>query len=315
MGPDRYSEELQRLRTQKNAWFRIAQVVNEALQANGWKQGSPSAKRWLVEAAECAGIELNTLNRMLALQKYVLELGPAVAERDRLPFATLEILKRIDAMDPELAIKLLPAVISGEATMRMLRLRLEELIAATPRDQKSIRSQAKRDAVEFERVAAQCIDENLGKFGCGTGHLLVAFHPGMLSPRPPYFQVDLIAYDPANSANGAVGFLVYSVRPDVSAFKDIAPRLFHRGCYLSNYFQRFYLVLPNADDQSSLNQLAQAFQDVGKRNIGVVSLDTFNLQSSTPDSSLPPSLMWLSPSDLPPANPDLRSLISWTICD
>lgn len=304
---DKALRELAALRSRKHRWYSVATIIARTIQSRGWSAGQPALKEWLVQAAEASDLSLNTLGRLQAVREFLdgVTASPAAkvtGDPDTFPMSSLEILKRIHAIKPELALELLQPTISGEFSLRRLRERHDALAADPAHGRISDRALTKRATVELSRVATAALQHDLTAFGLAPGHRLLARR---VIARA-FVRVDALAYQPDDVHETICGICFIRLGPEAGALSQDLQSVLYRLSYLAGFFRKLIAIFPATGAEAFVKELKESLKLARRGNVMLLSVE------EAADSLAPPVVTPLhTPARDSVPVPDCRGSISW----
>lgn len=301
MDPQQSLERIKQLSLLRANWHSVASEVAAVAAERGWRSGDVAMNEWVARAALAANVTPNTIGRLVAARDFLHRVaGPKVASRwgdlDQLPFSSVEILKRIDAINVDAARALLDPAMKGEIPVRELRERYEALVSNRADGRMQARANTKREGAAFIKSMQTALERDLRSFGCGPS---IELYRGRFKDSRFSLHINGIAFDPRDISGTIVGFdghMTRNVRP-INLF-------LYRMAYVSAFFARYVVVFASDADQEGLLELQTTLRETGRTNIDVALL--------TVDESAAPQVRLLG---TPVVNagplPDCRPLMAW----
>lgn len=304
---DKALRELQALRTRKHRWYSVAKIIARTIEARGWSAGQPALKDWLSQAADASDLSLNTLGRLLAVREFLDALaqspGPNVTgDPDTFPMSSLEVLKRIHAIKPALAVELLQPTISGELSLRALRERHDALAGDAAHGRTSDRALSKRAAGALGRLAMTALQHDLAAFGFAPGHRLL----GRRVITRAFVHVDALVYRPDDVVGSVSGICFVRLGSDVATLSKEMVSVLHRLCYLAGFFHKLIAIFPAATPDDFMKELKESLKAARRVNVALVSVE----ENADP-LAVPVIVPLLTPTHDAGPVPDCRASIHW----
>lgn len=309
MKPENALSRLQELKLLKNNWYSVAKTVSQVIEENHWLPGQVATNRWLAQVKATMGLTGNTIGRMLAVREFLDELagdrGPRKwGDPDTFPMSSLEILKRIHAIDRQRALALLETALKGETRLRQLRSELALLASGDNQARTSSRALTKRAGAAFKKQVMKSFDQWPEDYGCAA---YVSWGPLAVSPFPYFFQVDSVALDTKSQSvpDTLIAIDVYAdARTSEQVRKTLGQRL-AQICYRSSFVSRYFAIFPIELDREVLAPLLKTLDALGIRNVAIVTADLSS-------SSRRPKVAFLrAPTPGAGPTPDRRHLMPW----
>lgn len=299
--------ELQALRTRKHRWYSVAKIIARTIQSRGWSAGQPALKEWLAQAAQASDLSLNTLGRLLAVREFLdgLIASPAsniAGDPDSFPMSSLEVLKRIHAIKPALAVELLQATVNGELSLRALRERHDALAADAAHGRTSDRALTKRAAGALGRLATAALQHDLADFGFAPGHRLL----GRRVIARAFVQVDALVYRPDDVAASVSGICFVRLGPETATLSKDMVSLLHRLCYLAGFFRTLIAIFPAEIPAPFIKELMESMKYARRGNVALVTVE----EAADPLAAPMVVPLLTPPGDAGPV-PDCRASIHW----
>lgn len=243
---------LQRIRDATNSsgrWLPVADAAAEILRTDAWRATHPSAGDWIVDAAHQAGYSVNAFRRQIRVTDFLrnnvtAEQWPTLLQRD-LPFGNLEVLHRLFDTNPGQALAMLPDVLKGGKTYRVMRELYHQSVAkAAGRKVYANRAQ------QFEVEASECIKANLNEFlGAIDSNITVQFLQALRGF--PYARPDLLLCGSVKSPQGTSSTLfvdAFEIKLfGVDDSKQILIRTLEQMSLFESFFRQVWLIYPRID--------------------------------------------------------------------
>ncbi|MFO1315492.1 MAG: hypothetical protein U1F58_07785 [Burkholderiales bacterium] len=304
---DKSLRKLEALRARKHRWYSVAQIIAETIEDRGWSAGQPAFKDWLAQAAQASGLSLNTLGRLLAVREFLdgiaaLPASGLTGDPDSFPMSSLEVLKRIHAIKPVLAVEMLRPTVSGELSLRALRERHDALVADAAHGRTSDRALSKRAAGALSRLASTALQHDLAAFGYTPGHRLLARR---VIARA-FVHVDALVYQPDHVAESVSGICFISLGAEAVTLSKEMVSLLHRLCYLAGFFSRLIAIFPAAIPDAFIKELKESLASARRSNIAL-----FAVADADDSLAVPVVKPLLVPAHDAAPIPDCRGSIHW----
>ncbi|MFO1302997.1 MAG: hypothetical protein U1F54_04650 [Burkholderiales bacterium] len=298
-------QELAELRSRKHRWHSVAEIIARTIESRGWSAGQPALKAWLAQAAEASGLSLNTLGRVQAVRGFLNTLArePGTQMRgdpDTYPMSSLEVLKRIHAINPALARDLLGSTLNGALSLRALRERHDALAEDAGHGRTPDRAITKRSSGGLARLAVSALQDNLAAFGFAPGHRLL---PRRLIARA-FVRTDALVYRPDEVEQSISGVCFTRFTPDAD-MRETQGVLYRLG-YLSGFFRRLIVIVPSDVDAHIISDLVAAFKDSRRFNVAL-----FEVSEPVDALATPHVKALLTPPENALPTPDCRASIQW----
>lgn len=302
---DKSLQELVALRSRKHRWHSVAEVIARTIESRGWSAGQPALKAWLAQAAEASGLSLNTLGRLQAVRGFLNTLARESGTKmrgdpDTYPMSSLEVLKRIHAINPALARDLLGATLNGALTLRALRERHDTLAEDARHGRTPDRALTKRNSGGLARLAVAALQDNLAAFGFEPGHRLLARR---VIARA-FVQVDALVYRPDDVEQSISGVCLARFTPDAD-MRETQSVLYRLG-YLSGFFRRLVAIVPSDVGATITSDLVDALKDSRRFNVAL-----FEVREPVDALATPHVKPLFTPPEDAVPTPDCRGSIQW----
>lgn len=300
-------QELTALRSRKHRWHSVAHVIARTIAARGWSAGQPALKAWLAQAAEASDLSLNTLGRLQAVRGFLDTLAEErgvkmPGDPDTYPMSSLEVLKRIHAINPALARDLLVPTLTGELSLRALRERHDAVAEEAKHGLTPDRARTKRASGGLARLAFAALQYDLSAFGLAPGHRLLARR---VIARA-YVRTDALVYRPDDVEQSVSGVCFARFTREVGAGMRETESVLYRLGYLSGFFRTLIAILPSGTSATITSELIAALKDSRRSNVALFEVSEPLDMLATP--RVVPLLV--PPEDAVPV-PDCRGSIQW----
>lgn len=292
-------------------WYLVAKLITLTISTNRWKPGQTALSEWMSSASKVTGFSLNTLGRMISVYEFINQIAPPKAIEDNpgsYPFSSLEILKRIHVIEPSRTSILLAKINNKEISMRDLRKELESLQSEQPKGDTNRRFTFMRKSSEFKKLALTRIEKSLSEFNFTEDCVYAVFSKKKLDREDNGFipTPDAFAFNPDSINKSITGFDITYIGHEKNQLMHIKPNLILKCCYMSSFYSKMYLVLPDTVDLKSAQNIADTFFCTKRFNIGVVLL------KSAESQDIGSNFVFLyQPSDKATPTPDCRALVGW----
>ena len=295
--------ELARL---KNNWYSVAKTVDDAIKSHGWTPGQAAVTEWVGEAARVVGLTPNTIGRMLAVRDFYDTLAGSPGAKpqgdpDSLPFTSLEILKRIHGVNPDVARNLLDAAMSGKLSSRRLRERYDAVVQESGSSKSWGRELTNRAGNAFEGLVLLRAALDPTEFGCPRGVRVYQ----TAGSRAHFLPITAVAVDPLRPG-AVIGIDAFFVEPrNVEAFLRRHNILVHRMAYAAGFFDIYIAVFPSTLQLERLVQLSEILIATKHENVSIALIDGDQAANRAKVRLVHTGKNGASPS------PDCRELVAW----
>jgi hypothetical protein len=264
---------LQHAKERREPWFTVARAVRSLIREGGTDlpaQVSAAKRptyspRLLVRAADASGYSPNLLARFVLVLEFVERLAAAglvtIEAVQGASFVSLECLKRIWTIDPEMVRDLLPKVLRGGVNVRDLRAETQRM--TDPR----VRARRLKTPEEWQMLARVLKEELPSLSGSPTGHFV-----RVTRKLGPFVGADFLIIgerDGRVESVDAIEAKAMSTFASAGAVEDAISRTALR----STFFSRYWLILGDAR-KSVLARFAWAIDVLSLKNVGIGELDS-----------------------------------------
>lgn len=276
-------DRLKNAKVSDTNWQEIAHVLREGMENQVWRESHQTPSAWLEDAAEKSGYSTSMLRRMIALDKFLHREKKHIPELaavsgEVLPFAILEIFKRVYDADPITAKGLAARLVAGDLKVSEIRKIQTELTREGRGRQRFIddrrpltgaqvmsHSLGRMAARDFAIAASEAVEAALEKLGNAD---TVTYHAGHFKFR--YASPDAVAI-------GRNGLTIKWI--DAYDFKAIGRipvrsrynQLLAETTFNATFFRNYWLVIP--EESSTGYELAKDLQNLECGSVGVMTYD------------------------------------------
>lgn len=265
---DTIAADLTGAKEARRPWTQVAELLDRGLQRERQQGVNPHTGRFLPFAVKATGYSATLIYRYLAVWKFAsAHLVPTDASWDALcdvPFASIELIKRVWDLDRRFARAALHDVLAGKISVRRLQAEVRSIEAK--RQAQNLRSTAYTARQEAE---AKIIDAIEGQYLETFSNIKEAQFVERTASILLHARADLAIVIEEHGRIEAVDGIELKTRVHIPMRARIW-EMIARWLYSSTFYRRFWIVItPQTYEELLISEIQEALAEGSLNNIGV----------------------------------------------